>query len=293
MTTADVGFHLFAVETSDGGKPLTDRIKQIERDALDKRIRQIRQADIRLDAVSKRTLKRGGVAQGEVYYLDFTRMRDTHGPGRVSKEKPVEGFDLDPEDFFGEETAALWLPQTKHLIVQFNHFGPKAQSIADYLGSYIRPITTYELKPKLDRDAERRFKKQAEVRKIQLSIDLTKMTKDDLKNGMAFAEAAKLGTDLNAARMQITISVGHDPTGKLTQRAKDSIVAALGWKRNAVTSATVSGRATPGGEIEAIDLLEHKLTHVQQITAGADRRLPQNSRWNALAQARLTWKSVI
>jgi hypothetical protein len=60
---------------------------------------------------------------------------------------------------------------------------------------------------------------------------------------------------------------------------------------DAVVSAHVTGRETPGGDIEAVDLIEQKLLHVSQITPTSKRRLAQDDRFKMLRRAFEQWRT--
>ncbi len=294
MSAAEVRFHVYKLQPTKGTESVESRLKRIRADQLDKRARRVVQTDIRLDDVVQKTTGTGANKGESRYYLEFVRLRDTHGPGMVSASTPVTGFALGPADYFGEETAGLFLPATGHLLLQFNHFGVKAQAIADYLTAYGTTATglsgSYEIKPVVDPNVRAKLAKQVQTRRFEVGIDLTKMSAADRQNGLALGEVAKIADSFNGTRVHISISVGHEKQRRL-KKVVSALKAAFNFDSEALTSAIVAGRATADGEIEVLDLLEQKLTHMETIQAGLDRRLPQSDRWKALARARSAWQN--
>ena len=72
--------------------------------------------------------------QGEFFYADFMRRR-THGPGRYRRGQPLDGFDINIRagEGFAEETALVFDQELSFVAVQYNHFGPRAPSIVEYV----------------------------------------------------------------------------------------------------------------------------------------------------------------
>lgn len=287
MDTARVHFHLFkASNTRAGGRSLESLIKIIDADALDQRIRK---GGVRLDSVQKVKTKNGI----RKWFLEFTKLRDTHGPGKTSRSKPVEDLDLADDEFFGEETAALFLPDSGFLIVQYNHFGVRPKAMQDYFSEYLENETNvYELTVRLDPDALQRFRKQAECTRLRVGIDISEMTDHDRSAGNALGEVAAAAAGLDAVQVEVTISVGRKKRHALSG-VKDTFLGFLAKNATAVTSAYVSGRETAQGAVEVIDLIHHKLVHGEDILPGPGRRLPFDDRKKALGKAYTRWSEQI
>ncbi len=76
---------------------------------------------------------RSNDAACETYKLvDFVKFRDTHGPGKASRIHALSDIDFAPDEYFGEETAALYVPETRWFLVQYNHYGVRSSAMAAY-----------------------------------------------------------------------------------------------------------------------------------------------------------------
>src|SRR5690349_4036267 len=103
--------HAFKVSKHKGSDRVKELIERIKGDDLAQRTRTIHTTPLRLETVE--------VYSG-VYGLDFVRFRDKQGPGRASRKAPTRGFNLKADESFAEETAALYVPSTMHMLVQYN-----------------------------------------------------------------------------------------------------------------------------------------------------------------------------
>lgn len=146
--------HAFKVTKEDKTADLADVLKLVHAEKkLDKRIRLINRAELRIDSIELRD---------GVWFLDFVKFRQTQGPGRGKKKAKTEGFEFKRGESFAEETAALYDPATNYMLVQYNHSGVRAGSIAQYLSDYDgASANIYSLNPKYDPETERKLQQKA------------------------------------------------------------------------------------------------------------------------------------
>lgn len=90
---------------------------------------------VRITAYGDVSLKEIRSSGTSARLLDFTKFR-LNGPGRAPKGRPNEDFDLQADEFFGEEAAGVYYDDTSTLILQYNHYGPRPSSIGQYLNSF-------------------------------------------------------------------------------------------------------------------------------------------------------------
>lgn len=292
MEPVPVRANIFKIKPAEANqRSLESLLGVIDTHDLEDRIRNASGAGIRLDFVEKQTTTSSDSPR-DFWLLDFTRLRVTHGPGRTSRNEQVSGFDLNDDEFFGEEAAALYLPQTNHIIVQYNHYGVRPSHIQSYLGEYLgNEANAFEFEVMLDDDAEAIFNAQTLIRRFEIGVDLSKLTAQQRARGDSLSDAAANAAAMHGARMRISISVGQSRHGYLSG-AKELLRKFLDGNE-AVTTAIVSGRETAESETEVVDLIHHKLTHVDDITPGPDRRLPREDRFGLLLGALTKWQRRI
>lgn len=282
--------HAYKVDASERSAPLQTVLAQISTQPnLRERIKIISQVELRAEAVEQRD---------NVWLLDFVRIRTDHGPGRVSRDAEVAGFDFEEEEGFGEETAALYDPQTGYMLVQYNHFGVRYGTIADYLSEYDGAAANlYTFKPKYDEDVERRLLNQGITKKIAFSIDVSRMSAQDRARGAPLAEAISYGRNMGADKVKIEISVTGDRQRGLADDARNTVNALLGilgQNPDAVTKLEVAGKEDRDSITEVLDLIGHRLsTEFSDLHVGVDLRYPREERWRALLRAKNGWNQVL
>jgi hypothetical protein len=264
---------------------------------LDDRSRVIGTTDMRLE-LALAPKSEGNTSK--YWLLDFVKIRYASGPGKANKAGPIEGFALDEGDGFGEETSALFDPSTKHLIVQYNHHGPRAQSFPAYFVACLgEGIPYFNLTPRMDSQAETRFQTSKIVRRLEFKVcPPSAGALRDMNVGLG--EAIDMGNRLGGA--SITITIAAKKGGRLDLTKVGSIVQALlkgasptnGSKDVSVESVKVITKATEESRAETIDLLSPKLEiEVGDLALGNDLRFTRQSRWNALIEARDQWSAVV
>ena len=282
--------HAFKVEPYADSQNLEQVLAIIMREqSLRERIRVVGQIDLRMEDIRQ---------VGQLWLMDFVRMRYDHGPGRVSPDHEVEGFDFEDDEGFGEETAALYDPATEYVLVQYNHYGVRAGVISNYLGDYNKSVVNdYTFKPKFDAQIERRLAQQGITRKLEFTIDVGRMSAEDRRQGRPVADAIQYGRRTNADKVKIEISVSGDRGRSLGQHARDSINSLkeiLGANPDAVTKLKVSGKDDRDASTEVLDLIGHRLTQeFDDLTLGADLRYSRDERWRALQRAHRGWRDVL
>lgn len=282
--------HAFKVRPFNDTVPLSDVLGMIEQDEdLGSRIMEIRGSEMRLEEVRRRN---------GLWFLDFVKIRTDHGPGHVGRNAPVKGFEFEEDEGFGEETSALYDPETNYILIEYNHHGVRAAGIQDYLSEYdVAANNVYEFVPKLDEDVERKLRDQAITRKLAFTLELGRMSAADRREGRALADAITYGRNAGAEKMKIEISVSRDNRAGLGEQARqtvDSILNVLGRNPGAVSRLEVTGKEDNHAAPEVLDLLGHRLVAVfDNLQTGEDLRYPRRERWRALVRARNGWIRVL
>lgn len=282
--------HAFKVELSEGSASLEDVLQQIaDEPSLRGRIRLVNQIELRAESIDQ---------QDGLWLLDFVRIRTNHGPGKVGRDSEVEGFDFEDEEGFGEETAALYVPDTGYMLIQYNHFGVRAGAISDYLSAYDGTESNlYTFKPKFDEDVERRLLNQGITKKIRFSLDVSRMSAQDRQRGRALSEAIEYGRNNGADKVKMEISVQGERGRGLAQGALESLTALrniVGQNPDAVKKLEVAGKENEESVTEVLDLLGHRLSiEFNDMAVGNDLRYPRDERWNALIRARNGWSRIL
>ena len=272
---------------------LESLLARIQSDPLPARTKQINNIKFRLDDVTPDS-------STGTWLLNFVRNRTGHGPGRFHSTQSIQGFTFASGESFGEDTAALYDPQTRYMYIQYNHIGVRHSAMATYLSMYSGHEPGYRIAPKLEQDAERRFQNQDITRRIELGFDLTKMTAADRIAGNSLTRVAEIGGEYAADKLYIALTISARDPRKSLSSIKDDVLSLLplagvfkamaygGDEPPVTVTQSKSGKLKEKvgkGEFEPIDLLEELIEKEISIPLGADYRMPLVSRYDALKTA--------
>ena len=280
--------HAFGVSPVESCEPLEVLLQEISACSLPDRVRSVGSNDYRVEDIRKKD---------GFWLVDFVKFREEHGPGAASKATPVRGFDFEENEVFSEETAMLYDPKTKHAVLQYNHYGARVGSIQEYFNCFADDeIYVYEFRPKYDEDAERRFKQRAATRNITFAIDPRFLNQKDREKGTALAQAIEIGESSNGARVELTISAGHERKRYLSKFIDKTAVALKLKAENspdAVPKLQVGILPNLDSAVETVDLIAQRLSLTfEKIEVGEDLRFPRKARYKALRRAFNGWKKL-
>lgn len=290
--------NLFKVNCGGHDAPLEILLNDLARVPLEQRLKRVRSSDIRLEHIF---LPREAGNDTDFWLLDFVYFRDTHGPGKAGRNVAIQGFDMQADDFFGEETAALYDPATGYLILQYNHHGVKARSIQGYLNNFFedeRAPSDYELLMKLDTESEVKLARKQNITKARFKIAPIHMTAAHRAAGVSLSRVLKLNESHHGASIEITISAERgnrlEQLGEVIDGLRGLMQADQDQGTQVVNQFVLDAKAHLEDRAEKIDMLLPGLVlEIADIEQGLDRRLTLASRWNALVRARRGWDNVM
>jgi hypothetical protein len=298
--------HLYKVFPLQKTPDLTVPLKAALSVPLNQRLRQISQHEIRLEEVYAPHTKHNG---SPFWLMDFTKFRFEHGPGKASRKQPIEGFDLQNDEGFGEETAVLFDPKSGYLVAQYNHYGARLGSIAAYLSDFrTGQGDAYEFYPKLDESAEAKYAQKTIFKKLNFKIAPLHISTALRQGDVSLGRALEVSAPFDAQHCEITISSGQSPNSFLTFNTVNRIVDSL--KRlvqedekiasnspnapRAVETFKVYGKNSVDDATEEIDMLLPKISvDIDGIVLGSDLRYTRESRMKALLRAHNGWRNLL
>lgn len=301
MAKPKLKVNLYQVVRSARAQPLAELFSDISAVDLEDRVRRVGYHDIRLEHIAA-----PGTADNPSPYwlLDFIRLRYDHGPGKVGKRTAIEGFELNPDEGFGEETAALYDPEHHYLLVQYNHHGVRATSIRTYCNEFFHGQEVqggYDFKMKLNEEAELRLADKNFITKLHFKVAPQQLRAAHLRRNVSLQRALEINDDQDGASIEIKISAERGQS--LARQRINSLVSALKQLRDAdkqegtaaVAHFTLEAKAELEDKAEKIDMLMPALVQtIDGLVLGErDRRYTLESRWEALKRARRGWDETI
>lgn len=281
---------LYKVVSEPSSFDFAERLRHIHGLPVDQRNRDRNLDHIRLEALRE---------QRELVFADFIKIRMHHGPAKAGLETPVQGFDLESDEGFGEETAMVYDPKTGYAVVQYNHHGSWPSAIAEYVGLFVHTSPTLvDFVPKLDAAVHAKIRRASIVKKLTLAIAPKALSDDDYAQQAGLTSGIReIATQSNAERLEITISARRARSGSLNihLQSLSQWIRRLGG--GAGDSPILTARATASEDerspSEVLDLIEHRVTSEAELTPGPDKRYPLSARWNALEVAFNAWRPLM
>lgn len=290
--------NLFKVIRGERDQPLEHLLHDIAQVPLERRLKRVRVSDVRLEHIAR---PREAGNDTDFWLLDFVYLRDTHGPGKAGRNVAIQGFDMQVDDFFGEETAALYDPATGYLILQYNHHGVKARTVEGYLNKFFegeRAPSSYELAMKLDTESEVKLARKENITKARFKIAPIQMTAAHRAAGVSLDRVLRLNDSHHGASIEVTIAAERgnrlEQLGEMLDGLRGLMQADRDQGTQVLSQFVLDAKAHLDERAEKIDMLLPGLVlEISDIEQGLDRRLTLASRWNALTRAARGWEPVM
>lgn len=200
---------------------------------------------------------------------------------------------------FGEETAMLLNAQAGYLVVQYNHFGPRALSIADYVdradATFLHPdrddLQVFDFAVVLQPDALRRLRRMNQFRSIEAKISIPAVTIEDRRAGRALSSVMQSPMGgVETVTIRYTTAPSRDSS--LTPDGVMEYVNQISRLSHGVLQ-RLTVRGKHGDErIEEVDLFNDRLEASEDIDVGLDGRYPREVRWAAIERQYRAWRQA-
>lgn len=229
----------------------------------------------------------------EHIFLDFAKRRHGHGPGRMGRNRPLQEFEMEADDTFGEDSALVFHEPSGYAAVQYNHHGPRIRSICEYLtaidlGLGVRGGFGFSAAQVLKPDAYDRLHHLDIFKEISFAIVAPGAMERDLRLGRSVGQI--LDAPMPGGTQLISVSL-RAAAGRDSTLARDdvmNVVRDLRLMGENVKRAVVKGKREDR-QSDQIDLVEEFLTAEVDVQPGRGQRYARNERWMALERTLRTW----
>lgn len=251
----NVTINLFDVSRTPKTQSLSHTLEEFALLPLEKRAR----SEIRLDRVEFQPAN--AELPVDAWHLDFAKARDI-GPGKMAKDKYIADIGLGEGELFGEETAAIYVPKKKWLLVLNNHYGVGPSRMAAYFNALDLGIAQrqlmYAINPKIDQTALERMEAMKSFAEVEITASVGAF-EDGGDVGESVLQAA---SEIKAHRVHLRFIANekYKRGDVLGLGAVKKMVAGLLGKDEGVDKLTVKGSEQIADKQDrVIDLIEHKI----------------------------------
>ncbi|MFO1159323.1 MAG: DUF6731 family protein [Reyranellaceae bacterium] len=272
-----------------GEARLGDVLTHIESLSLRRRLQTVSGTPMRLESVNR---------SGRFWLLDFALIRP-NGPGRAASSAPIVDFDLNADEGFGEETAALYDPRSNYMSLQYNHFGPRQARIEAYLNRFASALDDdheeselgFDLDPVLTADAADRLSHMQIVKSIEATIHVPGIAARPESRRRSLSSLLEVPVVGHAQTVSIQVSAGRRRHQSLSIPQVRRAISELLGMRDDVRTLSIVAKESEDGPREPIDFLEARLEMDIELRAiDRGRRYPLEERIAVLRQAFDLWR---
>lgn len=286
-----VTINLFDVSRAEKTQKLSRTLEEFSLLPLEKRTR----SEIRLDRVEFQPAD--VVLPVDAWHLDFAKARDI-GPGKMAKDKYIADIGLGEGELFGEETAAIYVPKKKWLLVLNNHYGVGPSRMASYFNALDTGITgrqlMYSIDPKIDQTALDRMEAMKSFAEVEITASVGAFD-DGGDVGESVLQAAS-GIKAHRVHLRFIANEKHKRGDALSLSAVKDMVTRLLRKDTGVDKLKVKGAEQLADKQDKfIDLIEHKIRrqYSTRDLVVVNLRYTYESKIHLLRKACLGWLNTI
>jgi hypothetical protein len=222
-----------------------------------------------------------------LFELNFVSLRLGSAPVRVAEDRPAAEITINDDEYFGEETACLYDPATRYLVIQYNHYGPRISGIREALRYGENGVRHgYEFVPKLHPTSEARIRSLTLISRVEVSFAIPDL--GNAGNDLSVGESIDLARAHGAQRLDFVLG---SRTGLVIGPINEWLVQLRrlgGHEDAAIRKLTVRASEDEDGPRETIDLLADRLCKDWPLPP-TGRRVPWETRMQVLRQAHQEW----
>lgn len=195
------------------------------------------------------------------FVLNFVKKRPI-GPGRVAAGVPVADIGLNVGEEFGEETAALYLPSQRWLLVLHNQYGVGPSRMAEYFnaldpGNAARHFS-YRTAPCIDRQAIRRMEQMRNFTSVEVIASVGAFDNSGAEVGESVQEAAQAARAMRVS-LKFEANEVRRKGNSLNFNEMTRLIGSLLNRGEDVRKLEVKGAENAETADQIVDLIEHKI----------------------------------
>lgn len=193
------------------------------------------------------------------YFLHFVRLRDTNIPSKAKIDSEVETFELEDDEYLGEQVSALYDENNHILMLQRNRYSLGPDGIEEYLNLiwdnendtiYLRPICPPNV---LDLVSDSKYYRKLNIRFADLNPD--HFNGDGKSPLLGFI---KNFGNYEGVTAEIIITMGRTKNTSLHRETVKDTLVEIAENKEIIEKAELVKKDNDDTAVEVIDLIEHK-----------------------------------
>ncbi len=219
---------------------------------------------------------------------EMIRLRMNNLPVKGSRSGQIQEIVFNDDEGIGEQTAFIYHPPTRVLVLQSNQSGVSPSTFAKYfevMADFSEPIY---IDPILQPDAMQRMARVQSVSKFEIRVagldNMELFQADDY----GVKDMVDLTKAFNSPSISLNLSIGRKNQGSLSVEKVKSTAQALlrgaNQNKQQVKTIRISGY-TNENEFVYIDLLKDRMRESVDISSGKKRNLPYQERKQIIRDA--------
>lgn len=194
--------------------------------------------------------------EGDYWFFNFTRLRDTNIPNRAYINRKSEGIELKDNEYISEECNAIYDCSLGVLMLQRNIHSVSVSGIAEYLTKIINiKSIRVELTPILSKDVLEKIYHAKEYRKLTIKLAASNDVKQKSRAASSLFSAFNSFNNYNGISAEITISAGRDKSKFLDYKSVRETLDDIQNNRNQINKAVITCK-NDDDRVEVIDLID-------------------------------------
>lgn len=247
---------------ADKGKEynLENLIIKADKMTLEERKFSYYQEEARLDKISfEKSTK--------YWYMNFLRLRQTKLPLLATLNKEAEGFDLEADEYIGEDITTLYDSKNNVLVVQRNVDSLSASGLERYLTELLDESEyRISLRPFLDENVAQKLGNVKTYRKMTLKFASDRKEKKVIPQNTSLHRLFEYFNQFDANSVTLTMSLGRgNRRGSLDQDSINMMLQEMNDSDGFVVGGELSVKYNEIDPVETIDLFTMKVIDIIQL----------------------------
>lgn len=224
---------------------------------------------------------------GALWFGDFVGIGTKRGAKKADTTGHLEMLQFEDEEGLGEESAFLYDPTTRVLILQSNRLAATPASVIFFFQKIALGMGAIDLLPVMNQSGLDQFSRFQSVSSFRVGIAKMNLGTAFANKDHSAARLAGIAEELDAPRINLEVTVGRAWRKRgLSLEGLTQMVSELFSAKNSVElqKLEVTGK-TEDDDFEALDLMTQRLSDISMVEPDEGRGVTRGLRWHLMQEA--------